>query len=363
MTWKSQFPENSRYFESKNGILFCGNCLEILKQFPDESVDCVVTSPPYWGLRDYGQESVADFEDWKGQLGLEPSFDLYIKHLLMIFDEVRRVLKPTGTLWINIADTYGGSGNGVSRNSSSYSAKETYRPTGVETQSSKLRKTSYNKSLLLIPERFAIRMVERGWKLRNKIIWYKTNGIPESVKDRFTKSYEYIYFFTKSERYYFKQQFEPVKESSIKRLQRAYSNTHKHAQLDRRWNPLRGMYKKLSNISAFEGADHLVAPFDPEKGRNMRDVWEFATAQFSAKKFGVETEHFAVFPEELPKRCIKAGCPKNGIVLDIFAGSGTTLAVAEKLGRKWIGIELNPHYCELIRRRVEKTLLPLFETT
>jgi len=356
---KSEFPENSRFFETKNGILYCGNCLEILKQFLDESVDCVVTSPPYWSLRDYGQKSVVDFGDWKGQLGLEPDFNLYIEHLLLIFDEVRRVLKPTGTLWVNIADTYGGSGMGTSRNGKKYEkSKETYSPTGVEDRSFSLRNTSYNKSLLLIPERFAVAMVERGWKLRNKIIWEKTNPIPESVKDRFTKSYEYVYFFVKSEKYHFNQLLEPVKESSIKRLQRAYSSTHKHAQLDGRWNPLRGMYEKLKDFKSSAGAE---APFNPLKGRNMRDVWRFSTAQFSAKKFGVEdVDHYAVFPEELPKRCIEAGCPTNGTVLDIFSGTGTTLVVAEKLNRKWIGIEVNPDYCRLAKKRIEKAILPLF---
>ena len=189
MTWKSQFPENSRYFESKNGILFCGNCLEILKQFPDESVDCVVTSPPYWNARDYGKETEVDFGDWKGQLGLEPDFNLYIKHLLIIFDEVWRVLKPTGTLWVNIADVYNGSGK--AGKNPEYQERHTEfgkhsrhkerfgLPTNV--------KNCPRKSLCLIPERFTIEMVNRGWILRNKIVWYKTNGIPESVKDRFTE--------------------------------------------------------------------------------------------------------------------------------------------------------------------------------
>jgi len=230
------------FFRTNNGILFSGNSLEVLKQLPSESVDCVVTSPPYWNLRDYSVE---------GQIGLEADFRDYIEKLLSIFDEVHRILKPTGTLWVNLGDTYGGSGMGTSKSDKRYASKETYRPTGTESRSAALRRTSYNKSLLLIPERFAIAMVEKGWKLRNKIIWKKTNCIPESVKDRFTKSYEYIYFFVKSENYYFKQQFEPVKETSVKRLQRAYSNSHKYAQFDKKWNPLRGMYKRLGNVESF----------------------------------------------------------------------------------------------------------------
>jgi len=315
------------YYENSLGKLYNGDVFEVLKVFPDESIDCVVTSPPYWALRDYEVE---------GQIGLEEIFTEYISRLLNIFREVYRILKPQGTLWLNIADTYYGN-----------------------------RKTGYfsypSKCLCMVPERLAIAMIEDGWILRNKIIWYKTNGIPESVKDRFTKSYEYIYFFTKSERYYFKQQFEPVKESSIKRLQRAYSNTSKYAVFDRKQNPLRGMYKRLGNVKCFDGGDHLVAPFNPLKGRNKRDVWVLPTAQFSAKKYGMDIDHFAVFPEEIPRICIDAGCPPGGAVLDPFMGSGTTAVVAMRMSRKWIGIELNPNYCELIVKRVKKLELPLLK--
>lgn len=189
------------YYENSLGKLYNGDVLEVLKLIPDESVHCTVTSPPYWALRDYEVE---------GQIGLEETFSEYISRLLNIFREVYRILKLQGTLWLNIADTYYGN-----------------RKTG---------NFSYpSKCLCMVPERLAMAMIEDGWILRNKIIWYKTNGIPESVKDRFTKSYEYIYFFVKSEKYYFKQQFEPVKESSIKRLQRAYSNTSNLLYSQRRY--------------------------------------------------------------------------------------------------------------------------------
>ena len=315
------------YYENSLGKLYNGNVFEVLKLIPDESVDCVVTSPPYWALRDYGVEA---------QIGLEESFYDYVERLRCVFRDIYRILKPEGTLWLNIADTYYGN--------------------------RKMRHFSYpSKCLCMVPERLAIAMIEDGWILRNKIIWYKTNGIPESIKDRFTKSYEYIYFFTKSERYYFKQQFEPVKESSIKRLQRAYSNTSKYAVFDRKQNPLRGMYKRLGNVDCFSGGDHLVAPFDPLKGRNKKDVWMLPTAQFSAKKYGMDIDHFAVFPEEIPRICIDAGCPPGGTVLDPFMGSGTTAVVAMRMSRKWVGIELNPNYCELIVKRVKKLELPLLK--
>lgn len=165
-----------------------GNCAEILKTLPSESIDCVVTSPPYWGLRDYKTEPVEWPDGWRGQLGLEPTPQLYIQHLVGIFDEVKRVLKDTGTCWVNLGDTYGGT-------------------------------TKTDKSLAQIPSRFAIAMTDAGWILRNEIIWWKRNCMPSSVKDRFTVDFEKLFFFVKSKKYYFEQQLEPVAECSIKRAE------------------------------------------------------------------------------------------------------------------------------------------------
>jgi site-specific DNA-methyltransferase (adenine-specific) len=269
-------------YETDNGILYNSDVLNALKQFPDESVDCVIMSPPYWGLRDYGVD---------GQIGLE---------------EVYRVLKPSGTCWVNLGDTYGGSGAGTTKNVDiekyKQNAKESYILPGGKAKSSKLRNTKYNKSLLMIPERFAIGMIERGWILRNQIIWHKPNAMPESAKDRFTVDYEYIFFFTKNKKYYFKQQFEQNKSSD--------KTTR---------NPL---------------------------GRNKRCVWSINTKPFKGA-------HFAVFPPEIPETCIKAGSNEDNVILDIFMGAGTTAVACEKLNRRWIGVELNPDYCEIVRSRLE----------
>jgi DNA modification methylase len=255
MSWKPNFPLTNRYYENDMGILYNGNCLEVLMQFPDDSIDCVITSPPYWGLRDYGVD---------GQIGLEETFHTYLEQLLEIFDEVYRVLKPSGTCWVNLGDTYGGSGAGTTKNVDiekyKQNAKESYILPGGKAKSSKLRNTKYNKSLLMIPERFAIGMIERGWVLRNKIVWHKPNAMPSSAKDRFTVDYEYIFFFTKNKKYYFKQQFEQNKSSD--------KTTR---------NPL---------------------------GRNKRCVWSINTKPFKGA-------HFAVFPPDLPKICIETGSPKK----------------------------------------------------
>ena len=324
-----------------------GNCAEILKTLPSESVDCVVTSPPYWGLRDYKTEPIVwdavegcehDWEEvvgksqapisestnlvgghfqgnkdisftavtsfcskcgaWRGQLGLEPTPQLYIQHLVGIFDEVKRVLKKTGTCWVNLGDTYGGT-------------------------------TKTAKSLAQIPSRFAIAMTDSGWILRNEIIWWKRNCMPSSAKDRFTVDFEKLFFFTKSKKYYFEQQLEPVAECSIKRAEYGWN-------CDRFNNGVAGP----QGIHVEKMGTRFVRP----SGRNKRCVWDITTKPYKGA-------HFAVFPPELVETPIKAGCPPGGVVLDPFGGTGTTSEVARKLGRSSIIIELNPDYLELVKER------------
>jgi DNA modification methylase len=298
--------------------IVCGNSLDVLKTFPDESIDCVVTSPPYWGLRDYGvegyvwdassgcnhewgkekkkvvnlqagnpefkrswREQATSLEAsqgafcsicgaWRGSLGLEPTFDLYVNHLCIIFDQVKRVLKPSGTYWVNLGDSYGSS-NGL------------------------------QKSLCQIPSRFAIEMSNRGWIVRNKIIWQKPNCIPASVKDRFTMDFEEVFFFVKEKKYWFETQY----ESSI-----GSPNT---------------------------------------QGRNKRCVWRISTRPFPEA-------HFAVYPPELITTPILAGCPPKGVVLDPFSGAGTTALVALQNQRNFVGIELNPEYVKMSNRRIKATV-------
>lgn len=429
------------------------DCLAGLRQLPDGSVDCVVTSPPYWGLRDYGgateliwdslvrkygAECEHDFEieerrlhggssnntihsainrgglkvdwttrdgfcskcgAWKGQLGLEPDFNLYVRHMLAIFDEVKRVMKDSGTCWVNMGDTYGGSGCG----------KNDYRNNNKRSLSNPLLysdkpnpQVGYEaKSLCGIPQRFMLGMLERGWILRNVIIWHKPNCMPSSARDRFTVDFEYIFFFVKSRKYYFETQFEPISASSWK---------------DPRLDSGREEHVGKSGKRIYS----MNATVIKSSGRIKRCIWRITTKPFRGA-------HFAVYPEQLVETPIKAGCPeqvckkcgsarrniirlaknsdafnirvrdvqegrikhfdrvasdwevgrydekayqptrrtsvvakgcgcrggfKPGVVLDPFIGSGTTAIIAKKLGRNFIGFEMNPAYIRIAETRL-----------
>ena len=455
--------------------IYEGHAINVLQTFPDESINMVICSPPYYALRDYGLEgivwdgdkncehdfsvsvaprrnrSVEDIKNpetvsliqsgnkgsqhdlpytsfcikcnaWKGQLGLEPTFDLYIKHLCDIFDEVKRVLTKDGTCWVNLGDTYqaapvsgkqGGFSGKAAKNNPDYS-----NAVLVKKPKSRLK----NKTLLQIPNRFAIEMCDRGWILRNDLIWHKPNCFPSSVKDRFTVDYEHIFFFVKNEKYYFEQQFEPYASSTINdgRFEKAKE----------------GNYTGGTNIK--EGYERSGAQNPVEvrnsvfnkglgQGRNMRSVWTITTKGFRGA-------HFATFNEALIETPIKAGCPefickkcgkpkekiyenlrdrkeelavakkldeegggkykgddftvstgyahrdlspdgktrgmynltkesgysdcgcdagfRSGVVLDPFIGSGTTAVMAKKLGRDWVGIELNSSYINIATKRI-----------
>lgn len=309
--------------------IICGDALKILKKLPDESIDCVVTSPPYWALRDYGV---------KQQIGLESSFEDYLEKLLAVFAEIHRVLKPSGTCWVNFGDTYANKTKGGHRN----------KPQGNMYNSltrwatiPKL-KTKFNipaKSLCLIPSRFALKMIERGWILRNEIIWHKPNAMPQSVQDRFTVDFEKLFFFVKDRKYYFKQQFEALKNPQ--ELERRFSNPFDHHKYRKSGR------KSHRNLEVIKQSQKEIL----KKGRNKRCVWTIGTA-------ASEANHFAVYPTKLIETPIKAGCPVGGIVLDPFIGSGTTAIVAKKLGRKFIGIELNSEYVRLAKTRI-KNLNPI----
>lgn len=303
-----------------------GDALRELRKFPEESIDCLVTSPPYWALRDYGV---------KGQLGLEKNFEEYITKLCNIFDEVRRVVKKSGTCFVNLGDTYGGSncGYGQTKESSGFQnvTKQTYYPTS---KMKPLAAGIMEKCLLQIPFRFAIEMVNRGWILRNTIIWWKPNCMPSSAKDRFTVDFEYVFFFVKNKKYWFEKQYEPLKESSLSRAK--YSSYSLKTD-----KGIHGGMNLKNQLKVFEKIKNGEL-----QGRNKRCVWRIATRPFRGS-------HFAVFPEDLVETPIKAGCPKGGIVLDPFMGSGTTAVVAKRLGRNYLGIELNPQYIEMAERRIK----------
>jgi len=287
--------------------IICGDALTVLKTLPAESVNCVVTSPPYFNLRDYGI---------KGQLGLESTFQEYINKLCDIFDEVKRVLRKDGTCWVNLGDTYGGANSRASNGGRA----------GYGAEREGIYSRGVDKSLCQIPSRFAIEMCNRGWILRNEIIWYKPNCMPSSASDRFTVDFEKLFFFVKNKRYRFEQQYEAHQAPMGK--PRAFA---KKGNNDR--NDTGRIYNPQSDTSP--------------QGRNKRCVWKIPTQPYTEA-------HFAVFPEKLCITPIRAGCPKGGTVLDPFCGAGTTGVVAAKLGRKFIGIELSEKYCEIARCRIRK---------
>lgn len=274
-----------------------GDCLEVLQGLPDVSINCCVTSPPYYGLRDYGVN---------GQIGLEETPDEYIEKLVNVFREVKRVLRDDGTLWLNIGDSYAGSNKGVMADGSVVggSKQKTNKGT-IQGSIPKTRKIegAKPKDLIGIPWMLAFALRSDGWYLRQDIIWHKPNPMPESVKDRCTKAHEYIFLLSKSDRYYFDSG--AIQEPAV---------------------------------SVHEGS------------RNRRSVWTVATKTYKGA-------HFATFPEELIKPCILAGCPENGTVLDPFGGAGTTALVSDNLGRNSVIIELNTEYIELAKDRLCANLI------
>ena len=300
----------------KNQIIQ-GDCLSVLKTLPSDSVDMVMTSPPYWALRDYGVP---------GQLGLEPTFQEYIAKLCDIFDEIRRVLKKEGTCWVNMGDTYFNSPTGKHTEFKGVISEQTFNAQMEHGKNIDYSKISLStKCLLQIPNRFAIEMTNRGWILRNEIIWHKPNCMPSSIKDRFTVDFEKLFFFTKSKKYYFETQSEPLK-------------TPFHGK---DWETRK---KEGDAMRAGTGKPYKCLGGSPD-GRNKRTVWTIATKPYK------ET-HFATYPEALCEIPIKAGCPMGGIVLDPFFGAGTTGLVAKKLGRNYLGIELNGDYIKIAEQRL-----------
>jgi DNA modification methylase len=305
-----------------------GDCREILKTLPDNSVNCCVTSPPYFGLRDYGAA---------GQIGLEETPAEFVRVMVEVFKEVKRVLRPDGTLWLNLGDTYstdgkwGGGKTNAGKNYTSFAGG--YRSIKKETGLP-------GKQLLGIPWKVAFALQDDGWFLRSDIIWHKPNPMPESVLDRPTKSHEYIFLLTKFSKYYYDAASirEPLKPKTLT----TFGTTRKEKKNDQtglvksnNWNKTSPERKPKLN------EDGEIA------GANKRTVWTVARQSY-------EGSHFATFPEKLIEPCILAGCPAGGTVLDPFGGSGTTGRVAVKHGRNAILIELNPEYHKLIDQRTDK---------
>ena len=302
--------------------IYLGDCIEVLKTFPDESINCCITSPPYFGLRDYGVD---------GQIGNEDTPDQYIKRLVEVFNEVNRVLKKDGVLWLNLGDSWAGSNQGSgTKNPTSKQASNhgTNYMTTTEHKSKLSNISGYKpKDLIGIPWMAAFALRESGWYLRQDIIWSKGNPMPESVRDRCTKSHEYIFLLSKSRKYYFDN--ESIKEPA---------STQPKAR-DKNKEGYQAGYSKGDRFSKGErvyGADGM---------RNKRDVWNVNTKP-------CKEAHFATFPDTLIEPCVLAGCPEGGIVLDPFMGAGTTGMVAKRNGRNYVGIELNPQYIQIADNRI-----------
>lgn len=380
--------------------IMIGDVREQLRALPAESVHCIVTSPPYWGLRDYGVD---------GQIGLEASPAEFIEVMVDVFNEARRVLRADGTCWINMGDSYAGSwgsqgrehsGIGVSAMSARQVAASQRKMSGTgATKGTGLKP----KDLVMMPHRLAIALQDAGWWVRQDIVWSKPNPMPESVRDRCTKSHEYIFLLTKSEKYFYDA--EAIREPAVgaadhprnsfgtkdydvpgqkpqKRTARnngvgfghgfdklkkpratnipagwATGTNRKHTELIGNFTKDRLAIAPADMIDADASARLGRGPGWRETAeipatRNKRSVWTMATHSFAEA-------HFATFPPELPENCIRAGCPPGGTVLDPFFGAGTTGLVADRLQRDCIGIELNPAYAEIARKRIqeESTLL------
>jgi DNA modification methylase len=309
--------------EEGGEMIIQGDVRTTLAQIADDSVNCVVTSPPYWGLRDYGHD---------GQIGLEQTPDEYVAEMVAVFREVRCVLKDDGVLWLNLGDSY-------SEMRDSKAVPDTLRGenTGTAVSTAANRNPAHlraaglkHKDLVGIPWRVAFALQADGWWLRQDIIWHKPNPMPESVTDRCTKAHEYLFLLTKSAKYHFDS--EAIKEPS--------------ANLGK--TNIRFGGNKYGDSKDPKHATKSGNEYIDSGTRNRRSVWTIPTKPFKGA-------HFAVMPEALVEPCILAGCPEGGTVLDPFFGSGTVGVVAQRLGRQWIGCELNNEYIEIAKARIAET--------
>lgn len=308
------------YYCDDQVTLHHGDALEVARDLEDASVDCIVTSPPYFGLRDYGVV---------GQIGLEASPIEYVERLRVLFTELRRVLANDGTLWLNLGDSYySGRGN---PGPNSADQKQPARRGWVRAVDRPGQIWAKPKDLLGIPWRVAFALQDDGWILRNDIIWHKPNAMPESVRDRLSSRYEHVFLLSKSSRYWF--ELDAIREQVASPECRGVRTP---AIIADQTNYAPGMKPQAGRSRT--GTRHKY--LGSELGRNPGDVWSLVTRPFPEA-------HFAAFPRELPERCILAGCKPGGIVLDPFNGSGTTGLAAQRIGRRYIGIDINAEYLDL----------------
>ena len=311
-----------------------GDAVAVLQTLPSESVNCCITSPPYFGLRDYSVD---------GQIGLEETPEQYIERLVAVFREVRRVLRDDATLWVNIGDSYaggkigradagrdiGGCGGNLEGSGNPGGGMSRSVPDGLK-----------SKDLIGVPWMLAFALRADGWYLRSEIIWHKPNPMPESVRDRPTKAHEQIFLLSKSPKYYYDGDAiqEPLAPASLSRYDYSFGGPKREALRDHHDDT--GLGSRTS----------VIGNRKKPTGRNKRSVWKMATKPFKGA-------HFAVFPPELPMTCLLAGCPKGGIVLDPFSGAATTGIVATQHGRRYIGVELNPEYIAIANKRYADTIV------
>src|ERR1700739_138950 len=298
-------------------------CLETTKRISDNSIDCIITSPPYWQLRDYG---------YSGQWGLEPTFNEYLEHLWQLMDECYRILKPTGTCWINLGDSY----NGAKTGNTNGTYGQVKQKEGVSEQIiQKQKQKQYNsKCLLLIPHRFAIGCMDRGWIMRNDCIWAKRNGMPESTTDRFSKKHEYFFFMVKEPKYYFDLDVIRDKHKWASKDKRADGERHESAG---------------KNQSGQYGINAVMYNIKGKNPGDVADFWDITTKPSSSK-------HYASYNDGLLLKPILAGCPEGGVIYDPFFGTGSTGEAALRSNRKFIGSEMSADYADIAAKRLHPFL-------
>jgi DNA modification methylase len=312
--------------------IICGDCLEVMREMPDECVQTCITSPPYWGLRDYGLEPVVwdwgKADAWLGCLGLEPTPELYVDHLVQIFREVRRLLRKDGTLWLNIGDSYAGGNRGGNPEDSPFRKQATNKGSLVPPTPIPPGSSLKPKDMVLIPFRLALALQADGWWIRSDIIWHKPNCMPSSVKDRPTTDFEHVFLLAKNKKYYYDA--DAIREPIADKWQDSHYK-YMNGNIDN--------YKDGSRHSA-----GIHGSVDPQ-GRNKRTIWTIPTRPYPEA-------HFATFPPDLIVPMILAGSAEGDTVLDPFGGSGTVAEVALKLGRHFVIIETNQDYCDLAHERI-----------
>jgi DNA modification methylase len=323
-----------------------GDCRNVLPSLGAESFDCIVTSPPYWGLRDYGTDA---------QIGLEPTMTEYLETMVAVFRELRRVLKPSGTFWLNIGDSYAGGGRGGDPADSSFRKQATnagslVKPTALAASGLKA------KDLCMIPNRLAIMLQDDGWYVRSEIIWHKPNPMPESVTDRPTCAHEKVWLLTRCSNYFYNAKAieEIAVASSLGEIDGGAQRARDGSNANRGRNYRDGKQSATAGASigsSVRRMDGFNERWDarealvPALTRNARNVWSIASQPFKGS-------HFATMPVDLAERCIRAGSPEGGHILDPFGGAGTTGLAADRLGRDVTLIELNPSYAALAEARI-----------